>query len=234
MKMGLRGWALFALSAIPTLLLLRWLLSTTAHEPFCERIYCWESGFHFLLGPIGLLLFIAYRLIFLGDGNRRVAQNSDATAIVYGVAFGMVALFLLSMTIHRSGGVEWDFQIDDPLHLSRVIESDRSGGPYLLFFHADWCSSCGDFERFVIGSPCAQGPLHAYTLFRIDATDFEKWHGVIEAHTGDSAVPVASILDRAKRRVPVSFTGDHTSVRAFCSVLKSVAEGAKAQPEDRR
>lgn len=78
----------------------------------------------------------------------------------------MVVLFAISLLgCERVEGtpVTWDTDFDSSLE-----EAKAAGQPTLVYFTADWCTFCREFEQDLENSPRLQQELATFNLIKVD------------------------------------------------------------------
>ncbi len=186
--------------------------------PVYLREFEWPSAYSFSAGLLGLLIFGLARL---GLGRERPA----ARAVLYGMSAALVLFAFTRVERFEPGSVAW-LQTREPdlvaLDRNSRAVAARQNLPILYYFRADWCPTCPEFERHVLGRVAAEAA--PFLAVQMDVTDFERWHAYIKKEYDVEATPTIVLRDRAGRVLKgTHFTGEHVSLRALRSALRAVS-----------
>lgn len=181
------------------------------------RIYYWKCVNDFFLFFAGLFfVFITYVMLDL---------KKIYFSIFRSISLSMILVSLFSFGIHRPVPIRWaSSNVEKIEELKKNLETaKKKGSPVLVYFHADWCLACDDFERYVLGRPEIRPAIDRFYSVRVDVTEFDYWHEYLEQKFGVDAVPSVGFVDRSGNPLPhASFTGEHVPVSVILEIFSEV------------
>ncbi|MCB1306579.1 MAG: hypothetical protein KDK30_00290 [Leptospiraceae bacterium] len=106
----------------------------------------------------------------------------------------------------------------------------RENRPILYYFHADWCSGCPDFERYVLGDPLLSRKMEPFIKVKMDGTD-HKWAEYLKANFGVIGFPAVAIRTRDNEIIGgPQFMGLDLSRRALINALEYASDKQAPTP----
>ncbi len=222
-----------------------------ADVPVQFRIYHWQSGVFFSYLLAALAVFAVSRMLFAygyvsgrDASGRPSAWNGAAT----GLALAALLVSLSGFELDRPQRLDWTalraettpgeaaapnapdaFWLPQQVRRSAVLGREE-GRPVLYYVYADWCPSCPDFEKFVLGSPQIRDELQEYIKVKLDVSDYDRWGGYVEKTFRTHGVPALAVRDRSGKILPRSITGEHVAMEAVRSLLRA---GLETEPRSR-
>ncbi len=188
-------------------------------NPAYYRVFFWQSGLSFFMGPLSLLVFVFGYLV-----KRR--ESSLFSWSLFGLSLALAIFCFMGLEIRRPTKINWDIQMQPQEDLATVVSRARSqaklaGKPILFYFYANWCPSCPDFERFVLAHPHLQKVSHGYFKCRLDVTDMQRWHLYLERNFLKITVPAVAIYSRQGKALYPVLRGEHVSLNLAFELLLS-------------
>lgn len=202
--------------------------------PVQFRAYLWDSAADFLLLAAGITI-AAIALLWPErsadqSGRRFTSIRWRAPTLLNGFGLALALYSFLGFGMVGEHKVSWwspppAAALDQPGAERLALASARQANkPTLLYFHADWCSGCADFERFVIGSPYLAAELSQFQMVRLDVTDSERWEKILRESFGDPPLPAAIVFDRQGRELEPRFVGAEQSLVAMRASLRAALQ----------
>ncbi|MBX7056879.1 MAG: thioredoxin family protein [Leptospirales bacterium] len=195
------------------------------------RVYQWQSPLDFLLLILAFFLSAIAWIWPAPVANDEAPRNRRGPALLSGLSLGLALASFLGFEVIGQAPLHWQKAapgapgFDQPgVELAALTAARAAGRPALLYFHADWCTSCADFERFGIGNPRLQSVLQDYVLIRADVTDVGRWQATLHQRYADPPLPTLRIYNRRGLLISPVFSGAELSLRALEA---SLAEGAR-------
>ena len=221
---GRQFWIAAGLAALSSLALLIVTQAWLETGPVFYRIYRWESALAF-----GSLIAGGTLWLIVSIARRYRRPRRTIAGIGRGTALGLLFFAATSMGIARPQPVSWDAVPGSPDFLpereqAAFAMADQSHRPILFYFHADWCASCEDFERYVLGNPEIAADLEPYLKVRIDATDTHRWGAYLEHRFRVTAIPAVVVRDRAGNLLTeLRLHGEHVPIESLRDLLQQAA-----------
>jgi len=194
-------------------------------NPLYYRVFYMGNSIDFIFGVFSILFFIS-------GISFRCRKNSEDSSlcrnILFGASFAGAVFFISGLSMIRPALIAWDrIEFESPDALENYTQNARQSfqKPVLYFFHADWCLTCDDYERYVLGNPETSGLLVNYLKVKVDVTDYENWHLYMDETFALEAVPSAGIQGKNGRYFRhTNLAGEDVPLIYFRAVLK---EGLK-------
>ncbi len=133
------------------------------------RTFFWENSSSFLAGLFGTFAFFLNWLV-------RASIRRPIFYFSQGFFLGLVGFSILSVSIQRPKSIYWDLHYTKKSIEGKATKEMKkrlaiSQKPILYYFYADWCSTCPDFENFVLGHPSLEKIMQHYVKYKIDLSD---------------------------------------------------------------
>jgi thiol:disulfide interchange protein DsbD len=97
-----------------------------------------------------------------------------------------------------------------------------AGRPTMLFFHADWCTSCVEMERLVFPQPAVRGALQSFALLQADVTANNADDQALMKHFGMFGPPAIIFYDAQGRELTALRVMGYQPADRFAATLQRV------------
>ncbi|WP_347555130.1 protein-disulfide reductase DsbD [Robbsia sp. KACC 23696] len=103
-----------------------------------------------------------------------------------------------------------------------------AGRPTMLFFHADWCTSCVEMERLVFPQPAVHAALQSFALLQADVTANNADDQALMKHFGMFGPPAIIFYDAHGRELPALRVMGYQPADRFAASLQKALNAAQA------
>ncbi|WP_081764764.1 protein-disulfide reductase DsbD [Robbsia andropogonis] len=102
-----------------------------------------------------------------------------------------------------------------------------AGRPTMLFFHADWCTSCVEMERLVFPQPAVHTALQSFALLQADVTANNSDDQALMKHFGMFGPPAVIFYDAHGRELTALRVMGYQPADRFAATLQRVLQTAQ-------